>query len=77
MAESFDKIVYSFVMEDVLKGLFIFVPPGYVACVYDLGKGVLKRYLLQDCILKFHFGKKLNYSIFKPWNMDLIKILIQ
>ncbi len=43
MAESLDKIMYSFVMEDVLKGFFIHVPPGYVACVYDMGRGVLKK----------------------------------
>ena len=42
MADSLDKLMYSFVMEDVLKGVFIYVPPGYVACVYDLGRGVLK-----------------------------------
>ena len=36
-------MMYSFVVEDVLKGLFIYVPPGYVACVYDLGQGVLKK----------------------------------
>ena len=23
---------------------FIYVPPGYVACVYDLGRGVLKKF---------------------------------
>ena len=26
---------------DVLMGLFISVPPGHVACVYDRGRGVL------------------------------------
>ena len=29
MSESLDKIMYSFVMDDVLKGFFIHVPPGY------------------------------------------------
>ena len=37
--------MYSFGVEDVLKGLFIYVPPGYVAWVYDLGRGVLKKVL--------------------------------
>lgn len=58
MAESLDKIVYSFVMEDVLKGLFIFVPPGYVACVYDLGQGVLKKVLTSGLHLKIPFWQK-------------------
>ena len=55
-------------MDDVLKGLFINVPPGYVACVYDLGKWVLKKFLLiassKDTVLA-----KANYLILKLWNI--------
>jgi len=80
MAETFDKIVYSFVMEDVLKGLFIHVPPGYVACVYDLGRGVLRKVLSPGLHLKIPFWQKaklfntqtLEYSInpnFNPQNL--------
>lgn len=57
-ADSLDKIVYSFVMEDVLKGLFIHVPPGYVACVYDLGRGVLRKVLSPGLHLKIPFWQK-------------------
>jgi len=53
--ESLDKLMYSFVMEDVLKGIFIYVPPGYVACVYDLGRGVLKKVLTPGLHLKIPF----------------------
>ncbi len=76
MADSLDKLVYSFVMEDVLKGFFIHVPPGYVACVYDLGQGVLKRVFMPGLHLKIPFWQKarlfntqtLEYPISKDFN---------
>lgn len=76
MAESLDKLMYSFVMEDVLKGLFIYVPPGYVACVYDLGRGVLKKVLTPGLHFKIPFWQKaklfntqtLEYSISRDFN---------
>lgn len=68
--------MYSFVMEDVLKGLFIHVPPGYVACVYDLGRGVLKKVLTPGLHFKIPFWQKaklfntqtLEYSISRDFN---------
>ena len=60
MSESLDKLMYSFVMEDVLKGLFIYVPPGYVACVYDLGRGVLKKVLTPGLHFKIPFWNKIE-----------------
>ncbi len=76
MVDSLDKLVYSFVMEDVLKGFFIHVPPGYVACVYDLGQGVLKRVYMPGLHLKIPFWQKarlfntqtLEYSIFRDFD---------
>lgn len=73
---SLDKLMYSFVMEDVLKGLFIYVPPGYVACVYDLGRGVLKKVLTPGLHFKIPFWQKaklfntqtLEYSISREFN---------
>ena len=81
MPESIDKLMYSFVMEDVLKGLFIYVPPGYVACVYDLGRGVLRKVLTPGLHLKIPFWQKaklfntqtLEYSINKNFNPDNIR----
>lgn len=78
MSESLDKIMYSFVVEDVLKGLFIYVPPGYVACVYDLGRGVLKKVHTPGLHLKIPFWQKaklfntqtLEYSISRKFNPD-------
>src|SRR3989344_7153388 len=56
--EGLDKLMYSFVVEDVLKGFFIQVPPGYVACVYDLGRGVLKKIYKPGLHLKIPFWQK-------------------
>lgn len=77
-SDSLDKIMYSFVVDDVLKGLFIYVPPGYVACVYDLGRGVLKKVLTPGLHLKIPFWQKaklfnvqtLEYSISRQFNME-------
>ncbi|MBI5729010.1 MAG: hypothetical protein HY983_02085 [Candidatus Magasanikbacteria bacterium] len=77
-AESLDKLMYSFVVDDVLKGLFIYVPPGYVACVYDLGRGVLKKVLTPGLHLKIPFWQKaklfniqtLEYSISRQFNPE-------
>jgi regulator of protease activity HflC (stomatin/prohibitin superfamily) len=81
MADSLDKLMYSFVMEDVLKGLFIYVPPGYVACVYDLGRGVLRKVLTPGLHLKIPFWQKaklfntqtLEYSISKNFNPENLR----
>jgi regulator of protease activity HflC (stomatin/prohibitin superfamily) len=70
--------MYSFVVEDVLKGLFIYVPPGYVACVYDLGRGVLRKVMTPGLHLKIPFWQKaklfntqtLEYSISRKFNPD-------
>lgn len=39
----FDRLVVSFLADEVVGGFFISVPPGHVACVYDRGRGVLNR----------------------------------
>jgi len=39
----FDRLVVSFLVDEVVGGFFISVPPGHVACVYDRGRGVLDR----------------------------------
>lgn len=83
MADSLDKLMYSFVVEDVLKGFFIYVPPGYVACVYDLGRGVLKKVLMPGLHFKIPFWQKaklfnvqtLEYSISRDFNLQNEKAL--
>jgi len=76
--DSIDKLMYTFVVEDVLKGVFVYVPPGYVACVYDLGRGVLKRVYAPGLHLKIPFWQKaklfntqtLEYSISKDMSLE-------
>ncbi len=83
MSENLDKIMYSFVMEDVLKGFFIKVPPGYVACVYDLGRGVLKKVLRPGLHLKVPFWQKaklfntqtLEYNISHDFDINKVKLM--
>lgn len=83
MAESIDKLMYTFVMEDVLKGFFIYVPPGYVACVYDLGRGVLKRVYEPGLHLKIPFWQKaklfntqtLEYNISSKFDVNKPKLM--
>jgi regulator of protease activity HflC (stomatin/prohibitin superfamily) len=58
MAEGIDKLMYSFVVDDVLKGFFIHVPPGYIGVVYDLGRGVLKKIYKPGLHLKIPFWQK-------------------
>ena len=78
MSDKIEKMMYSFVMEDVLKGIFIYVPPGYVACVYDLGRGVLKKVLTPGLHFKIPFWQKaklfntqtLEYSISRQFNLS-------
>ncbi|MDD5109609.1 MAG: prohibitin family protein [Patescibacteria group bacterium] len=83
MADSLDKIMYSFVVEDVLKGFFIHVPPGYVACVYDMGRGVLRKVYEPGLHLKIPFWQKaklfntqtLEYNINRNFDPNKPKLM--
>ncbi|MDP3770991.1 MAG: prohibitin family protein [bacterium] len=81
MADAIDKLMYTFVVEDVLKGFFVNVPPGYVACVYDLGRGVLKKVFTPGLHFKIPFWQRaklfntqtLEYTISKKFNPELVR----
>ena len=81
--EGIDKLMYSFVVEDVLKGFFIHVPPGYVAAVYDLGRGGLKKVYKPGLHLKIPFWQRatlfntqtLEYNINKKFNSEKPELL--
>ena len=83
MEESLDRMMYSFVVEDVLKGFFVYVPPGYVACVYDLGRGVLKKCLLPGLHFKVPFWQRaklfntqtLEYRLSKDFNLKNVRAM--
>lgn len=74
---SIDDVVVSFFVDEVVGGFFINVPPGHVAAIYDLGRGVLPRAKRPGLHLKIPFWQKaklfnaqiLEYTIhegFKP-----------
>lgn len=67
----FDRLVVSFLVDEVVGGFFISVPPGHVACVFDRGRGVLPRVWGPGLHLKIPFwqiaklfnAQTLEYSI--------------
>jgi regulator of protease activity HflC (stomatin/prohibitin superfamily) len=75
----FDRLVVSFLVDEVVGGFFISVPPGHIACVYDRGRGVLPRIWGPGLHLKIPFwqvaklfnAQVLEYSITK--NFDFSK----
>lgn len=77
----FDKLVVSFLVDEVVGGFFISVPPGHVACVYDRGRGVLPRVWGPGLHLKIPFwqiaklfnAQILEYSIRKGFDLSISK----
>jgi len=68
----FDKLVVSFLVDEIVGGFFISVPPGHVACVYDRGLGVLKRVWGPGLHLKFPF-----WHIAKLFNAQILEYTIR
>jgi regulator of protease activity HflC (stomatin/prohibitin superfamily) len=64
----FDRLVVSFLVDEVVGGFFISVPPGHVACVYDRGRGVLPRVWGPGLHLKIPF-----WQIAKLFNAQTIE----
>lgn len=68
----FDKLVVSFMVDEVVGGFFISVPPGHVACVYDRGRGVLPRVWGPGLHFKIPF-----WQVAKLFNAQVIEYSIQ
>lgn len=74
----FDRLVVSFLVDEVVGGFFISVPPGHVACVYDRGRGVLPHVWGPGLHLKIPFwqvaklfnAQILEYSIRKDFDLS-------
>lgn len=64
----FDRLVVSFMVDEVVGGFFISVPPGHVACVYDRGRGVLPRVWGPGLHLKIPF-----WQIAKLFNAQVLE----
>lgn len=67
----FDKLVVSFLVDEVVGGFFISVPPGHIACVYDRGRGVLPRVWGPGLHLKIPF-----WQVAKLFNAQIIEYTI-
>src|SRR5690606_38577656 len=68
----FDRLVVSFLVDEVVGGFFISVPPGHVACVYDRGRGVLPRVWGPGLHLKIPF-----WQIAKLFNAQILEYSIR
>ena len=67
----FDRLVVSFLVDEVVGGFFISVPPGHIACVYDRGRGVLKHVWGPGLHLKIPF-----WQIAKLFNAQIVEYTI-
>lgn len=68
----FDKLVVSFLVDEVVGGFFISVPPGHVACVYDRGRGVLPRVWGPGLYFKIPF-----WQVAKLFNAQILEYSIR
>jgi regulator of protease activity HflC (stomatin/prohibitin superfamily) len=68
----FDRLVVSFLVDEVVGGFFISVPPGHIACVYDRGRGVLSRVWGPGLHFKIPF-----WQIAKLFNAQILEYSIR
>ena len=68
----FDRLVVSFLVDEVVGGFFISVPPGHIACLYDRGRGVLKKVWGPGLHLKIPF-----WQIAKLFNAQIVEYTIR
>lgn len=71
MAE-LDKLLVGFLVDEVVGGFFISVPPGHIACVYDRGRGVLKKVWGPGLHLKLPF-----WQVAKLFNAQVLEYTIR
>ncbi len=67
-----DRLVVSFMVDEVVGGFFISVPPGHVACVYDRGRGVLPKVWGPGLHLKIPF-----WQVAKLFNAQILEYSIR
>ena len=74
----FDKLVVSILVDEVVGGFFINVPPGHAACIFDRGRGVLSKIWGPGLHLKIPFWQvaklfnvqTLEYNIRKGFDLN-------
>ncbi|MEX0616698.1 MAG: SPFH domain-containing protein [Candidatus Woykebacteria bacterium] len=75
---SFDKLVISFLVDEVAGGFFVDVPPGHISTVYDKGRGVLRTTWGPGLHFKIPFWQKakvfnaqtIEYTIREGFNAE-------
>lgn len=67
----FDRLVVGFMVDEIVGGFFISVPPGHIACVYDRGRGVLPYTWGPGLHLKIPF-----WQIAKLFNAQILEYTI-
>ena len=65
-------MVVSFLVDEFVGGFFVSVPPGHVACIHDLGRGVLKTVWKPGLHLKIPFWQRA-----KLFNAQILEYLIR
>lgn len=65
-------MVVSFLVDEVVGGFFISVPPGHIACVFDRGRGVLPKVWGPGLHLKLPF-----WQIAKLFNAQILEYTIR
>lgn len=68
----FDNLVVSFMVDEVVGGFFVSVPPGHIACIFDRGRGVLKHVYNPGLHLKIPF-----WQVAKLFNAQILEYTIQ
>ncbi len=53
-----EKLIASILIDDILGNFLVSVPPGHIACLYDRGRGVLKKVLKPGLHFKTPFWQK-------------------
>jgi regulator of protease activity HflC (stomatin/prohibitin superfamily) len=53
-----EKLITSILIDDILGNFVVSVPPGHIACLYDRGRGILKKVLKPGLHVKIPFWQK-------------------
>jgi len=68
---SIDNLLVSLLVDEVVGGFIVTIPPGHVGCIYSIFRGVLKMCGIQECILKIPIVHRV-----KLFNAQLIEYTI-
>lgn len=75
---AFEDLVVTLMVDEVVGGFFVNVPPGHIACIHDLGRGVLPKVLKPGLHFKIPFwqtaklfnAQTLEYTISKEFDLS-------